>query len=209
MVGQGALRECLLDPTVDVVLSVSRSPLPQNHPKLQQLIAPDVANLSASASQLTGFDACLFCLGISSAGMSEADYRRITYDLTLSVAKLLAEHNPQMTFLYISGRGSNSTSRSMWARVKGKTENALLRLPFRDAIMFRPGFIQPRKGIRSKTGWYNAIYIIFFPLYLLLYPFKGIVTDTSRLGKALVRAAINGSEKKILQQRDINRLAEQ
>ncbi len=159
MVGQGVLRECLLDPDLDSVLVIGRKTIGQQHGKLQEIIQEDLADLSAIERRLAGYDACFFCLGVSAAGMNEQAYRRVTYDLTISVAGTLARLNPAMTFIYVSGSGTDSTEqgRMMWARVKGKTENALLRMPFHAAYMFRPGYIQPLHGIRTKTGWYAAI----------------------------------------------------
>jgi uncharacterized protein YbjT (DUF2867 family) len=145
MVGQGVLRECLLDPEITEVVAVGRTPIPQQHPKLRQLTVPDLAKLSFRPEEMAGFDACIFCAGVSSFRMSEEQYTRLTYDLTLSFARALLAFSPAMTFLYVSGAGTDSTEkgRVMWARVKGRTENALLHLGFKDAYMFRPGFIQP------------------------------------------------------------------
>jgi uncharacterized protein YbjT (DUF2867 family) len=167
MVGQGVLRECLLDPGVDRVLAIGRSTVDpavtgqtaaaavtSGHPaaRLRELIVPDVADLSSIETELAGFDACFFCLGVSSMGMSEEQYTRLTCDLTLAVARRVARHSPGATFVYVSGAGTDSTERgrSMWARVKGRTENELLRLPFKAAYMFRPGAIIPLHGVRSK-----------------------------------------------------------
>ena len=167
MVGQGVLRECLLDADVEQVLAIGRSGTGQQHPKLQEIVQSDLFDLSPIESRLAGFDACFFCLGVSAAGMSEQDYRRLTYDLTMSVAQTLVRLNPGMTFVYVSGAGTDSSERSrmMWARVKGKTENDLLKMPFRAAYMFRPGYIQPLHGIRTKTKWYGALYAVMGPLY--------------------------------------------
>src|SRR5579885_1086110 len=168
MVGQGVLRECLLDPEVAQVLSVGRSPLNQTHPKLREIIHKDFTDFTAIESELAGYDACFFCLGVSSAGMSEADYRRVTYDFTLAAARTLAHRNPSMTFIYVSGAGTDSTERGrmMWARVKGKTENDLLALPFKAVYMVRPGAIIPLHGIRSKTALYRVIYAMMGPLFV-------------------------------------------
>ena len=209
MVGQGVLRECLLDDAITEVLSVARSPLNQQHPKLRELILPNLANLSGQGPELTGFDACLFCAGVSSAGMSEERYTALTYDLTLSFARTLAPLNPQMTFLYVSGAGTDSTEkgRSMWARVKGRTENALLRLPFKAAYMFRPGFIQPVHGIRSKTHLYQFFYDLLAPVMPLLEGrFPKYLTTTEQLGRAMIHVAKSGYTKPILDPEDINRL---
>ena len=156
-------------------------------------------------------DACFFCLGVSAIGMSEAAYSHLTYDLTVAAATTMVAANPKMTFCYISGVGTDSTEhgRTMWARVKGKTENALLALPFKAAFMFRPGYIQPVEGVRSKTGWYQAVYNVLAPTYPLLRRlFPGSVTTTANLGRALIRVAASGYPKSILHARDINLLAD-
>ena len=207
MVGQGVLRECLLDRDIQQVLTVGRSATGQQHPKLRELIVPDLMDLTAVEPQLTGYDACFFCTGVTSAGMTEEKYTHLTYDLTLSVAQTLARLNPNMTFLYISGAGTDSTEkgRSMWARVKGRTENALLRLPFRSAYMFRPGFIQPLHGVRSKTRLYQFLYDVLAPIQPLL---KGrlpkYITTTEQMGRAMITVAKNGYPKPILESLDIN-----
>src|SRR5271170_1359629 len=170
MVGQGVLRECLLDPDVQQILSIVRTPTSQHHAKLRELVHTDFFDYSTIEPDLTGFDACFFSLGVSSAGMAEARYKHLTYDLTLAAATTLAKLNPQMTFIYVSGAGTDSTEqgRTMWARVKGKTENDLLKLPFRAAYMFRPGIIQPLHGIKSKTRVYQAFYAAFKPIFPLV-----------------------------------------
>ncbi len=156
MVGQGVLRECLLDPEVETVLAVGRSSTGQQHAKLQEILHKDLEDLSRIENKLSGYDACFFCLGVSSAGLNEQQYRRVTYDLTIAAAKVLVRLNPAMTFIYVSGAGTDSTERGrmMWARVKGQTENALLQMPFRAAYMFRPAYIQPLHGIKTRTRWY-------------------------------------------------------
>lgn len=209
MVGQGALRECLLDPQVEVVLSVSRSRTGEQHPKLQEWVLPDLFDLGAHASRLQGFDAALFCLGVTSAGMSEADYRHVTYDLTIAIAQALVHLNPNMTFIFVSGAGTDSTERggTMWARVKGATENELLRMPFKAAYMFRPGAIRPLHGIRSKTASYRIAYLLMAPvLPLLQRVLPGLITTTEQLGRAMLHAARSGAPKRILETRDINQL---
>jgi uncharacterized protein YbjT (DUF2867 family) len=206
MVGQGVLRECLLDDDVRRVVSVGRSTSGQRHAKLREVVAGNFLDLSSVASELTGLDACIYCLGVSSAGMSEEQYTRITYEFTLEAARTLLQANPGITFLYISGAGTDSseTGRTMWARVKGKTENALLRLGFKAAYLFRPGFIQPLHGIRSKTGLYRAIYAITTPLFPALRAvFPRYVTTTEQLGRAMVRVARDGYRKPILEMREI------
>jgi uncharacterized protein YbjT (DUF2867 family) len=207
MVGQGVLRECLLDPDVEKILSIGRSRTGLQHPKLREIVHQDIANLAPIEDQLRGYDACFFTLGVSSAGMKEADYRRITYDLTLGAARTLAALNPEMTFIYVSGMGTDSAGRSMWARVKGETENALLRLPFKAAYMFRPGFIQPLHGIKSKTALYRIPYAILGPFNsLFLKFFPKYATTTEVLGRAMIKAARQCAPKKVLESQDINAL---
>jgi uncharacterized protein YbjT (DUF2867 family) len=209
MVGQGALRECLLDPQVEAVLSVGRSRTGQQHAKLEELVLPDLFDLGASANRLQGFDATLFCLGVTSAGMSEAQYRHVTHDLTIAVAQTLWRLNPNMTFIFVSGAGTDSTekSRTMWARVKGATENALLRMPFKATYMFRPGAIRPLHGIRSKTAAYRISYLLMAPvLPLLQRMLPTLITTTEQLGRAMLHAARSGAPKRILETRDINEL---
>jgi uncharacterized protein YbjT (DUF2867 family) len=209
MVGQGVLRECLLDPDVHQILSIVRTPSGQQHPKLRELVHTDFFDYSAIEPQLTGFDACLFSLGISSSGMDETKYKHLTYDLTLAAATTLARLNPNMTFLYVSGAGTDSTERgrSMWARVKGKTENDLLKLPFRAAYMLRPGAIQPLHGIRSKTKLYQTFYTVLNPvLPVLKSVFPQYITSTEQLGRAMLRVAKQGFPKPILETKDINTL---
>jgi uncharacterized protein YbjT (DUF2867 family) len=206
MVGQGVLRECLLDTRVQQVLSIVRTPSNQQHPKLRELIHTDFLNYSAIESQLTGFSACFFCLGVSSAGMDEAKYTRLTHDLTLAAASTLTRLNPQMTFVYVSGAGTDSTERGriMWARVKGRTENDLLKLPFRTAYMFRPGFIQPLHGIRSKTKLYQFFYDVLNPIFLLVKAaFPRHITTTEQVGHAMLNVAQNGFPKPVLEVTDI------
>jgi uncharacterized protein YbjT (DUF2867 family) len=209
MVGQGVLRECLLDPSVQQVLSIVRTPSGQHDAKLRELVHTDFFNYSAIEPQLTSFDACVFTLGVSSAGMDEAKYKHLTYDLTLAAATALARLNPQMTFVYVSGAGTDSTERgrTMWARVKGKTENDILKLPFRAAYMFRPGVIQPLHGIRSKTKLYQTFYTVLNPiLSLLKSAFPNLITTTEQLGQAMLKVAKHGYPKPILESRDINAL---
>lgn len=209
MVGQGVLRECLLAPDVARVVTVGRSATGQRHEKLRELVVPDLTDLSAHEAELTGFDACFYCLGVSALGMSEADYARVTHDLTLAVAGTLARLNPTMTFVYVSGAGTDSTERGrvMWARVKGRTENALLRLPFAAAYMFRPGLIQPLHGIRSKTRAYQLIYTLLAPvLPLLRRVAPGAITTTEQVGRAMLAVARRGYPTALLEQKDINAL---
>jgi uncharacterized protein YbjT (DUF2867 family) len=209
MVGQGVLRECLLAPDVESVVAVGRNATGQQHPKLRDLVHKDMYDYSAIEPQLQGFDACFFCLGVSSVGMKEPEYKRITYDLTLAAATVLARLNPGMTFTYVTGAGTDSSERgsSMWARVKGATENALLRLPFKAAYMFRPGMIQPLHGIRSKTPLYDAAIVVLRPVLGLahsLWPNR--VTTTEKIGRAMLAVARNGAPKVLLDPADINAL---
>jgi len=207
MVGQGVLRECLLDPEVERVVCIGRSAIGQHASKLVDLVVPNLPDLSSVDRELLhGIDACLFCLGVSAAGLSEEQYRHISYDLTLGVASALLERNPNLTFQYISGAGTDSTERgrTMWARVKGATENALLRLPLKGAYMLRPGLIQPLHGIVSKTRWYRLFYSVFgvfFPVFKVLFP-KAMMT-TEDLGRAMLEIAKHGAPKPILEASDI------
>jgi len=210
MVGQGVLRECLLDPDVQSILAVGRNGTGQSHPKLRELLHGDFLDFSAVESELSGFDACFFCLGVSSVGMKEENYRRVTYDFTMAAARVLVRLNPGMTFVYVSGTGTDSSesSRTMWARVKGQTENALLRLPFKAVYMFRPGAIVPLHGIRSKTTMVRISYAVVGPLLPLLRAmFPRYVTDTERLGRAMIVVAKRSAAKQVLESSDINELS--
>jgi uncharacterized protein YbjT (DUF2867 family) len=207
MIGQGVLRECLLDPGINGVLTVGRGATGQQHLKLKEVVVSDLFDLTAVEPELRGYDACFFTLGVSAAGMSETAYTRLTYDLTLSVARTLLRLNPAMTFMYVSGMGTDSTERGrvMWARVKGRTENALLGLGFPAAYMFRPGAVQPLHGIRSRTGWYRALYrVTGFMLPLLKKVFPHAITTTEQLGRKVIAVAREGYPKQILESRDIN-----
>ncbi|WP_422097629.1 epimerase [Variovorax sp.] len=210
MVGFGVLRECLLAPDVEEVVAVGRRPSGQQHPKLRDLVLPDMYDYTAAEPRLTGFDACFFCLGVSSVGMKEDAYRRVTYDLTLAAATVLARLNPEMTFAYVTGAGTDSSERgrSMWARVKGATENVLLKLPFRAAYMFRPGAIQPLHGANTKTPLYKAGIVLLTPVFGLarrLWPH--LVTTTENMGLAMLAVARHGASKRVLDPLDINDLA--
>lgn len=209
MVGRGVLRECLVDVRVERVLSVGRSALgevvpPGPHRKLQELLAADLTRLDADLAE---YDACLFCLGVSSVGMSEDEYRRVTHDLTLAIARPLAERNPAMRFLYVSGAGTNADGRQMWARVKGATENALFELPF-EAYAIRPGVIVPMHGIRSRTRLYDAVYSatrVVWPALRRVAP--NAVTTTEELGVAMLRVAREGARSRVLGTKDFHALA--
>jgi uncharacterized protein YbjT (DUF2867 family) len=210
MVGSGVLLECLDDDGVRSVLAVGRSPVEITHPKLTQLVHRDLFDLSSIRDRLQGRDACFFCLGISSFGKREAEYRRVTYDLTVSVATFLAGQNPGMTFCYVSGQGTDSTAHGpiMWARVKGETENRLLQMPL-EAFMFRPGYIQPLRGVRSNTALYTAAYAVLAPLHPLLQRlFPRSVTTSVNVGRAMIRVARSGSPNRILENPHINTLAQ-
>ncbi len=210
MVGQGVLRECLLDPTVESVLAVGRRPTGVSHAKLRDLVREDLTDLASVEDQLVGFDAGFFCLGISSVGLGEADYRRVTYDLTVSVAARLARLDPGLTFVYVSGAGTDSTERgsSMWARVKGSTENALLRLPFKAAYMFRPGVIRPLHEIRSKTRGYRVLYAVLSPIVLLMAALApNSLTTTEKVGRAMIHVVQRGAPSPYVGTREINALS--
>ncbi|HXY29869.1 MAG TPA: NAD-dependent epimerase/dehydratase family protein [Gemmatimonadaceae bacterium] len=209
MIGSGALLECLDDRRVESVLVVGRRGTGRTHPKLEEIVHSNFFDYSDITDRFTDRDACFFCLGVSSAGMSEADYSRVTYDLTLAAANAMATANPRMTFCYFSGVGTDSSEqgRVMWARVKGRTENALLRL-FTAAYMFRPGYIQPLRGVRSSTPLYQGLYTIVAPLYpLLRRVIPKQLTTTVAVGRALIQVAAVGYGKHIIDVEDINRLA--
>ncbi|WP_405714587.1 epimerase [Streptomyces xanthophaeus] len=210
MIGRGVLRECLRDDSVESVLAVGRTPLGVSHPKLRERVQEDPSDLSAPDLDLTAYDACFFCLGVSSVGMKEEAYRRVTYDLTLAVARPLAAADPDLTFVYVSGEGTDSTGqgRSMWARVKGETEKDLLELPFQ-AYMFRPGIVQPVRGIPSKTRLYRTLYAVTAPLISLLRRVApNLVTTTEDIGRAMIAVATPGTgiPGRVLRPADINRL---
>ncbi|MFE2324701.1 epimerase [Streptomyces sp. NPDC059385] len=210
MIGRSVLRECLRDDSVETVLAVGRSPLGVSHPKLREHVQDDPSDLAAAGVDPAAYDACFFCLGVSSVGMKEEAYRRVTYDLTLAVARPLAAANPGMTFVYVSGEGTDSTERGrlMWARVKGRTENALLELPFR-AYMFRPGIVQPVRGVPSKTRLYRTLYAVTAPLIRLLRRIApNLVTSSEEMGRAMIAVATPGTEVPghVLRPADINRL---
>ena len=209
MVGQGALRECLLDPDVTEVLSIGRTPIGQSHPKLREVMHKDFLDFTPIESELSGYDACFFCLGITSLGMDEQRYTVITHDFTLAAARTLSKLNPQMTFVYVTGRSTDSTEKGpqMWARVKGRTENDLLKLPFKAAFMFRPGLIQPLHGVRSKTAWVDTIYTLISPVMsLTAHLAPNSVTTTEQVGRAMIGVAKRGYPKPILKVEDINRV---
>ena len=202
MVGQGVLRECLLDPEVEQVLVIGRNPCGAKDLKIREIVRDNLFEYGDVEHELTGYDACLFCLGVSAAGMSEPAYTKITHELTLAVGHTLARLNPEMTFIYVSGAGTDSTEkgRTMWARVKGKTENDLLKLPFKAAYMFRPAFIQPMHGIKSRTRAYRVLYAVVGPLFPMLNAlFPRYVTTTEQVGRAMLSVAKQGHPSAIVE----------
>ena len=207
MVGQGVLRECLLDPEVEAVLTVGRTATGVRHAKLREVIRPDLFHYDDIEAELRGFDACFFCLGVSSSGTAQPLYEHLTYDLTMAVAGTLARLSPGMTFLYVSGAGTDSSEkgRVAWARVKGRTENAILRLPFQAAYMFRPALIRPVHGERSKTASYRILYALMKPVLPLLRRLlpAGYVVTTEEVGRAMIQVARHGAAKKVLESSDI------
>lgn len=206
MVGEGVLHECLQDQRVEQVLSVSRKPCGVVHPKLKELIVPDFFDLSAVAGQLTGYNACFFCLGVSSVGMKEPDFYKLTHTLTLHMATLLSQRNPDMTFCYVSGVGTDSTEQggSMWARVKGKTENDLMALPFKQVFNFRPGYIHPTPGLKNTKIYYKYISWLY-PIVKLLAP--SYVLTLRQMGKAMINAVGKGKQRRVLEVNAIKELA--
>jgi len=210
MVGSGVLLECLDSPRVSSVVAVGRSRSGRAHPKLQEIIHTDFLDFGSISAELAGSDACFFCLGVSSAGMSERDYTRVTHDVTIAAANALLAASSELTFIYVSGEGTDGTAkgRSMWARVKGRTENDLLAIPFKAAYMFRPGYIQPMRGVRSKTRLYQTFYDLggwLYPLLRALVP--RLVTTTVNVGRAMIDVAAEGYSKPILSSADINAVA--
>jgi uncharacterized protein YbjT (DUF2867 family) len=188
------------------VLAIGRNPTGQRHEKLREVVHKDLLDLTPIRNELVGYGACFFCLGITSAGMNEADYRRVTYDIAMAAARTLVELNPEMTFIFVSGAGADSSERgrTMWARVKGATENAVLALSFRASYVFRPAFVQPMNGIVSRTGWYNAFYRVLGPIYPVLSRLApGYTLTTEQIGKAMLQVARTGAPKRVLESRDI------
>jgi len=209
MIGQGVLRECLLAPDVNRVLTIGRSATGVQNVKLQEIVHGDLWNYERVGEQLRGFDACFFCLGVTSAGMSEADYTRVTYGIAVAAADTLCRLNPAMTFVFVSGAGADSTEqgRLMWARVKGKTENAILRMPFKASFVFRPGVVLPMHGERSRTTAYRVLYAITKPLLPVLKRIMpGQIVTTEQFGRAMLIVARQGAPKRVLESSDINQL---
>ncbi|MEZ4980383.1 MAG: epimerase [Saprospiraceae bacterium] len=209
MVGKGVLLECLEHPSIDQILIINRSTLGINHPKLKEILLKDFSKVESIKKGLSGFDACFYCMGVSAIGMNEEKYTQITFETTKSFADTLYELNPEMVFNYVSGTGTDSSEKGslMWARVKGKTENYILGKGFKDAYAFRPGIILPEKGIESKTGWYNTMYKITRPFFPLFKKSKN-VTTTTRVGLAMIHSIEHPLKKKILENSDINLMAE-
>jgi uncharacterized protein YbjT (DUF2867 family) len=215
MIGQGVVRECLADAGIDAVLSIGRSPAGVNHPKFTENLHPnlidELLDPTSIQAEITGTDAVFFCLGVPSARMSEADYRRITQDLTLSVATAMATSNPGSTFVYVSGEGADSTERGrvMWARVRGATENALLAKPDLNTYIVRPGIVQPRNGAASKVALYRWGYRIATPLFPILRKLAPkLVTSTEHIGRAMIALARSGNPDRILRNHQVNAIAE-
>ena len=206
MAGEGVLHECMLHPEVEEILILTRKPSGVNDPKVKELIHSDFYNLSSIEDQLVNYNACFFCLGVSSVGMNEVDYTKLTHTLTLHVASTLASKNKEMTFCYISGAATDSSEkgRSMWARVKGKTENDLQKLPFKKVFLFRPGFMQPNKGLKNTLSYYKYVSWLY-PTLRLFFP--AFVSTLSELGLAMINSALKGYEKPILEVKDIVKLA--
>ena len=208
MVGEGVLHECLLHPEVEQILVINRKPCGVTHPKLKEILHADFFDLSALDHELTNYNGCFFCLGVSSVGMNEKEYHRLTYDLTMRVAETLVKRNPEMAFCYVSGVGTDSTERgkSMWARVKGKTENHLSLLPFKKKYMFRPGYIQPTKGLKNTLTLYRA-FSWLYPVWRFLFP--DYVCTLQEIGLAMINSVNKGYEKAILEVKDIVALAKE
>jgi hypothetical protein len=206
MVGEGVLMESLLHPDVETVLVINRKPCNVTHPKLKEIIHTDFFDLSPISGQLKGYNACFFCLGVSSVGMKEEEYYSLTYTLTMHVAEILSGQNPEMTFCYISGAGTDSTEKGRlnWARVKGKTENDLMKLPFRKAYAFRPGFMLPEKEAKNVHGYY-AIFRVLYPPLRALFP--RFVSTLKEVAIAMINSVTYGYEKQILEVEDIIRLS--
>ncbi|MDQ3019782.1 MAG: NAD-dependent epimerase/dehydratase family protein [Bacteroidota bacterium] len=208
MIGEGVLHECLLDQGVEKVLVINRRPCGVSHPKLTEIIHSNFFDLSDIEVQLKNYNACVFCLGVSSVGMKEKEYSRLTYDLTMNFAETLLKLNPEMTFCYISGVGTDSTEKGkiMWARVKGKTENDLLKLPFKKVYAFRPGYMQPTKGLKNTLIYYK-FGAWLYPIFRILFP--NHVSTLKELGIAMINSVSKGYDKPILEVKDIIKLSKE
>ncbi|MEX1998335.1 MAG: NAD-dependent epimerase/dehydratase family protein [Gemmatimonadales bacterium] len=211
MIGAGVLAECLSDRRIDTVIAIGRTPLGHSHSKVREHLQHDFLHWPGPTSVFQHVDAVFFCLGVSAIGLNEAEYHRITYDYTLATARAAAAARPRGTLCYVSGQGTDATEsgRQMWARVKGKTENALFALAGVNAYAFRAGYVQPGKGVRSKTRWYRMVYAVMGPLYPLLRRVAPrYVTSTAAVGRAMITVAAHGSEHRTIENADINALAD-
>ena len=210
MVGRGILLECLKNKDIDKVISIGRKPLDIQNEKIDEIIVDDFRELKSDNEKLQNSTACFFAAGISALGLTEEKYYEITHDLTLHLAKICYELNPNSIFCYVSGAGTDSSEkgRMMWARVKGKTENDLLKIDFKSVYLFRPGYIQPMDGIKSRTALYNALYMVFKPIYFILKAFPSSATSTRNLAKAMINTISKGYSENILENKDINLLAD-
>jgi len=208
MVGKAVLLECLESKHIKSILVINRKTLDFNHPKLKEIIHKDLSDLNLIKGELNNFDACFHCMGVSSIGMNEKEFSHLTYSITKEIADTLYGLNPNIIFNYVSGTGTDSTEKGpkMWARVKGKTENHILKKGFKDSYMFRPGAIIPEKGIKSSTNWYQYLYVIMTPFFSLLKKSKKITT-TTKLGQAMINSCFNPQDLKHLENNDINKLA--
>ena len=206
MVGEGVLHECLLHPAIEHVLIINRRPAGMEHPKLEEIIHTNFMDLSPISDRLRNYDACFFCLGVSSVGMKEQRYTELTYTLTMNAARVMVAQSPQMQFCYISGANTDSTEkgRSMWARVKGKTENDLMKLPFKKVYAFRPGYMQPTPGLKNTNKGYY-LFAWLYPLWKVVFP--NFVTTLKQLGLAMINAVIKGYDKNVIEVKDIKVLA--
>lgn len=209
MVGKGVLLECIDSSKISEVLVVNRNSLGMQHPKLKEILLKDFNQVASIAHYLKGYDACFYCMGVSAVGMNEEKYTNIAFNMTKAFADVLITLNPNLVFNFVSGAGTDSSEKgnSMWARVKGKTENYILNLGFKDAYAFRPGAIIPEKGIKSRTGWYNTIYVILRPFFGMLRKSKN-VTTTTKIGLAMINSIVHSQQSKHLENKEINTLAE-
>jgi hypothetical protein len=209
MLGEGVLLECLASELIEKVLVINRSSINKQHPKLEEALLKDFTKIASIGEQLKGYDACFFCMGTSAIGKSEEAYTAITYDTVTAFVDVLYELSPEMMFNYVSGQGTDSSEKgsTMWARVKGKTENEVLNKGFKDAYAFRPGVIIPEKGIKSRTNWYQIFYSIMSPFYSLLKKSKNITT-TTKVGLAMINTLTNPSQNKHLENKKINEMAD-
>jgi len=207
MVGKGVLLECLDHPAISRVILINRKPVGIQHSKIEEIILRDFHDLTALPLELDRADACYHCMGISVLGKTEKEYTGVTYGITMDLAGRLSRQNPDMVFCYVSGQGTDINGRAMWARVKGRTEKELTELPFKKVVLFRPGYIQPLRGIKSATGWYNAIYKISVPFYPILKRlFPNAITNTSSVGIAMINCLLTDAHPQVLTNADINKL---